>query len=179
MFRSGQARFDTKAHPNRACPRRAACLQPGWAACLQPRRAALLKPCRCLNNAFELIMFPFTHLLGRAISTDGHDVRPSSKLDKTSTDDANRRAPPMSIDKAYTKSHIKGLWRNGSASDSRSEGWEFESLWPHFLATCCGIMSWHCRRARDVQLPHSCTLWSYGLMDKALVFGTKDSRFES
>ena len=26
----------------------------------------------------------------------------------------------------------KGLWRNGSASDSRSEGWEFESLWPHF-----------------------------------------------
>ena len=28
-----------------------------------------------------------------------------------------------------------GLWRNGSASDSRSEGWEFESLWPHpFIA---------------------------------------------
>ena len=25
----------------------------------------------------------------------------------------------------------KGLWRNGSASDSRSEGWDFESLWPH------------------------------------------------
>ena len=24
-----------------------------------------------------------------------------------------------------------GLWRNGSASDSRSEGWAFESLWPH------------------------------------------------
>ena len=24
-----------------------------------------------------------------------------------------------------------GLWRNGSASDSRSEGWEFETLWPH------------------------------------------------
>ena len=24
-----------------------------------------------------------------------------------------------------------GVWRNGSASDSRSEGWEFESLWPH------------------------------------------------
>ena len=23
-------------------------------------------------------------------------------------------------------------WRNGSASDSRSEGWEFESLCPHF-----------------------------------------------
>ena len=24
---------------------------------------------------------------------------------------------------------ITGVWRNGSASDSRSEGWEFESLW--------------------------------------------------
>ena len=23
-----------------------------------------------------------------------------------------------------------GVWRNGSASDSRSEGWELESLWP-------------------------------------------------
>ena len=30
----------------------------------------------------------------------------------------------------------KGLWRNGSAPDSRSEGWEFESLWPHFLSIC-------------------------------------------
>ena len=28
---------------------------------------------------------------------------------------------------------LKGVWRNGSASDSRSEGWEFESLCPHFL----------------------------------------------
>ena len=26
---------------------------------------------------------------------------------------------------------LKGVWRNGSASDSRSEGWEFESLCPH------------------------------------------------
>ena len=26
-----------------------------------------------------------------------------------------------------------GIWRNGSASDSRSEGWEFESLCPHFV----------------------------------------------
>ena len=33
----------------------------------------------------------------------------------------------------------EGLWRNGSASDSRSEGWEFESLWPHFAEShiCC------------------------------------------
>ena len=29
----------------------------------------------------------------------------------------------------------QGLWRNGSASDSRSEGWEFESLWPQFVLT--------------------------------------------
>ena len=27
----------------------------------------------------------------------------------------------------------KGIWRNGSASDSRSEGWEFESLCPQCL----------------------------------------------
>ena len=26
----------------------------------------------------------------------------------------------------------EGAWRNGSASDSRSAGWEFESLCPHF-----------------------------------------------
>ena len=25
----------------------------------------------------------------------------------------------------------KGVWRNGSASDSRSEGWEFDCLCPH------------------------------------------------
>ena len=27
----------------------------------------------------------------------------------------------------------QGVWRNGSASDSRSEGWDFESLCPHFV----------------------------------------------
>ena len=26
-----------------------------------------------------------------------------------------------------------GLWRKGSASDSRTEGWELESLWPRFM----------------------------------------------
>ena len=30
-------------------------------------------------------------------------------------------------------SALKGVWRNGSASDSRSEGWEFESLCPHLM----------------------------------------------
>ena len=25
------------------------------------------------------------------------------------------------------------LWRNGSASDSRSDGWAFESLWRHLV----------------------------------------------
>ena len=44
----------------------------------------------------------------------------------------------------------KGLWRNGSASDSRSDGWAFESLWPHFaflhvevsgcVAAICGLL---------------------------------------
>ena len=27
--------------------------------------------------------------------------------------------------------HLRGYGAIGSASDSRSEGWEFESLWPH------------------------------------------------
>merc|ERR1711971_41732 len=31
----------------------------------------------------------------------------------------------------------KGAWRNGSASDSRSEGWEFDSLRSHFFARGC------------------------------------------
>ena len=30
---------------------------------------------------------------------------------------------------------VAGLWRNGSASDSRSDGWAFESLWPHSLGS--------------------------------------------
>ena len=32
-------------------------------------------------------------------------------------------------------------WRNGSASDSRPEGWGFESLWGHFWKTL--IEDWH------------------------------------
>ena len=34
---------------------------------------------------------------------------------------------------AQNRSCIKGIWRNGSASDSRSEGWELESLCPHSI----------------------------------------------
>ena len=33
-----------------------------------------------------------------------------------------------------------GVWRNGSASDSRSEGWEFESLCPHFAKVRCATV---------------------------------------
>ena len=38
----------------------------------------------------------------------------------------------------------KELWRNGSASDSRSDGWAFESLWLHFLL-------WNMRHIRFFQ----------------------------
>ena len=38
---------------------------------------------------------------------------------------------------SVTLAFSTGVWRNGSASDSRSEGWEFESLCPHL---------WPCRR---------------------------------
>ena len=49
-----------------------------------------------------------------------------------------------------------GVWRNGSASDSRSEGWEFESLCPHFLVggfervSKC-VLAWPLRRKFDGQ----------------------------
>ena len=46
---------------------------------------------------------------------------------------ARRLATPAMSTEPRTKWPFKGLWRNGSASDSRSEGWEFEFLWPQFL----------------------------------------------
>ena len=36
-----------------------------------------------------------------------------------------------------------GVWRNGSASDSRSEGWEFESLCAHFAHTPYAVIVCH------------------------------------
>ena len=39
----------------------------------------------------------------------------------------------------------EGAWRNGSASDSRSEGWEFESLCPHFRIYACRDIHKICR----------------------------------
>ena len=62
--------------------------------------------------------------------------------------------------------HTKGLWRNGSASDSRSEGWEFESLWPHHLLAA----TWRrrsCARLAPGSLaatwrPRSCTRLATG-----------------
>ena len=38
-----------------------------------------------------------------------------------------------------------GVWRNGSASDSRSEGWEFESLCSHSLGAQGAEMGWEGR----------------------------------
>ena len=51
-------------------------------------------------------------------------------------------------------SFATGVWRNGSASDSRSEGWEFESLCPHYFdfpcaAMCCAHSSPACKLLRD------------------------------
>ena len=46
------------------------------------------------------------------------------------------------VDEVPSRTTI-GLWRNGSASDSRLEGWAFESLWPHFLTVLYGFVgSW-------------------------------------
>ena len=66
-----------------------------------------------------------------------------------------------------------GLWRNGSASDSRSEGWEFESLWPHSSATqssASGSKHWTLKAAaslcfcKDVMAPLAINsgLWRNG-----------------
>ena len=49
-----------------------------------------------------------------------------------------------------------GVWRKGSASNSRSKGWEFESLCPHFLVggfervSKC-VFAWPLRRKFDGQ----------------------------
>ena len=42
------------------------------------------------------------------------------------------RSRPKSTPGVATYSSQSGVWRNGSASDSRSEGWEFDSLCPHY-----------------------------------------------
>ena len=54
----------------------------------------------------------------------------------------------MSVDPTYMQLTLEqqGLWRNGSASDSRSEGWEFESLWPHFDCVVVNTNPNHHRR---------------------------------
>ena len=48
--------------------------------------------------------------------------------------------------KVCMRLQLKGLWRNGGASDSRSGGWEFESLWPHILlvSSSCSSCSFLC-----------------------------------
>ena len=51
-----------------------------------------------------------------------------------------KTSKPNSYEKLYKATRRSrdslGVWRNGSASDSRSEGWEFESLCPHLLTFC-------------------------------------------
>ena len=42
--------------------------------------------------------------------------------------------PPL-LNPLTWRLEFRGAWRNGSASDSRSEGWEFESLCPHLCLT--------------------------------------------
>ena len=57
-------------------------------------------------------------------------------------------------------SHPTGLWRNGSASDSRSEGWEFESLWPHLYISWAFVLKHIERVTRDQRDAQFCwTLW--------------------
>lgn len=66
---------------------------------------------------------------------------------------------------------LKGLWRNGSASDSRSEGWEFKSLWPHFPFSFFFSSSFSLLVSAltlyELSMPR-CIISPLGLMDKAL-----------
>ena len=48
--------------------------------------------------------------------------------------DASNQVALYHIQRIEENNRHEGVWRNGSASDSRSEGWEFESLCPHFSA---------------------------------------------
>ena len=48
--------------------------------------------------------------------------------------DASNQVISYNIQRIEINNQHEGVWRNGSASDSRSEGWEFESLCPHFFA---------------------------------------------
>ena len=56
----------------------------------------------------------------------------------------SRRSELLQCQPASRRRVIKGVWRNGSASDSRSEGWEFESLCPHFA-----LDAHHTRKSRE------------------------------
>ena len=49
-----------------------------------------------------------------------------------------------------------GVWRNGSASDSRSEGWEFESLCPHLHLYACLTFASHVQSSSIFHSPVSC-----------------------
>ena len=66
----------------------------------------------------------------------------------------------------------RGLWRNGSASDSRSEGWEFESLCPHLLPSS----QRHAMRAPAAaywRRSSKGALWNSGRGGEALVEGLR------
>ena len=67
---------------------------------------------------------------------------------------------------------LKGLWRNGSASDSRSEGWELDSLWPHWVLALTGMSAALMLLVRKQSnflvvvfmcLTHTMTVWPSGL----------------
>ena len=68
---------------------------------------------------------------------------------------------------------VQTPWRNGSASDSKSEGWGFESLWRQNLAhTFCvqSTRSWHPLPSSSVPVAQ---------LDKASDYESEDWGFES
>ena len=57
-------------------------------------------------------------------------LEPQRKPSGSTATDLRCRTIPTEL----APSHASARWRNGSASDSRSDGWAFESLWPHFIS---------------------------------------------
>ena len=66
---------------------------------------------------------------------------------------ANQEWPSL-----YRAKFNKGVWRNGSASDSRSEGWEFESLCPQPVSAPQHLAS----RTQRARVGVTASLWHTG-----------------
>ena len=79
------------------------------------------------------------------------------------------RPPRPSEKSGIFGSQIKetwGVWRNGSASDSRSEGWELESLCPHCFIVTLRLLVWR-QSGRSYRSRAACQYSGYSSVGRA------------